>query len=207
MMYQDDTVEAFSEYYYRVRAVDAAGQKGPFSDEAAITTTGHEPLDYPGPEDHRPIGLSPEYGRVLAIDGNPDPYHAWISKPYGGGTKDKPLDVWWQIEFPDKKDAADQGRQDHRRPSGDHSAAEESSGAIVPAGRLENCRRGPGCPARKTSWPRGRSRSRPSGIRIVVPAADLPRSERPEVDGIVRICELLLVLPDGREVSPAAVKK
>ena len=26
------------------------------------------------------------------------------------------------------------------------------------------------------------------------------------MDGIVRICELLLVLPDGREVSPAAVE-
>ena len=42
-MYQDDAVEAFSEYYYRVRAVDAAGQKGPFSDEAAVTTKGREP--------------------------------------------------------------------------------------------------------------------------------------------------------------------
>ena len=28
IMYQDNAVEAFSEYYYRVRAVDAAGQKG-----------------------------------------------------------------------------------------------------------------------------------------------------------------------------------
>ncbi len=45
------------------------------------------------------------------------------------------------------------------------------------------------------------------GIRIVVSAADLPRSDRPDVDGIVRICELLLVLPDGHEVSPVALKQ
>jgi hypothetical protein len=39
-------------------------------------------------------------------------------------------------------------------------------------------------------------------LRVLVPAADLPRSERADVDGIVRICEFLLVLPDGKE-SPA----
>jgi len=36
-----------------------------------------------------------------------------------------------------------------------------------------------------------------------VPAADLPRSERAEVDGIVRICELRIVASDGREVAVA----
>jgi hypothetical protein len=39
-------------------------------------------------------------------------------------------------------------------------------------------------------------------VRIFVPAADLPRSERPEIpDRTVRVCELLLLLPDGREVT------
>jgi hypothetical protein len=37
------------------------------------------------------------------------------------------------------------------------------------------------------------------GLRIFVPAADLPRSQRADVDGIVRLCEVLLILPDGRE--------
>ena len=36
-------------------------------------------------------------------------------------------------------------------------------------------------------------------LRVFVPAADLPRSERADVDGIVRLCELLLILPDGNE--------
>jgi hypothetical protein len=37
------------------------------------------------------------------------------------------------------------------------------------------------------------------GLRVLVPAADLPKSDRTDVDGIVRICELLLILPDGQE--------
>ncbi len=86
-MYQDDTVEPFSEYYYRVCAIDAAGQKGPFSDEAAVTTKGREPQITLGRKITAQSVYAPEYGRVLAIDGDPDPYHAWISKPYGGGTK------------------------------------------------------------------------------------------------------------------------
>ena len=36
-------------------------------------------------------------------------------------------------------------------------------------------------------------------LRVFVPAADLPKSERADLDGIVRICELLLILPDGKE--------
>jgi hypothetical protein len=37
------------------------------------------------------------------------------------------------------------------------------------------------------------------GLRVFVPGADLPKSDRADVDGIVRICELLLILPDGQE--------
>jgi hypothetical protein len=37
------------------------------------------------------------------------------------------------------------------------------------------------------------------GLCVLVPAADLPKSDRADVDGIVRICELLLILPDGQE--------
>jgi hypothetical protein len=203
IMYQDNTVEAFSEYYYRVCAVDAAGQKGPFSDEATVTTTGREPQISLGRKITAQSVYAPEYGRVLAIDGNPDPFHAWISKPYGGGTKEKPLDVWWRIESPGKKTWRIKGV----RIIGDHRE-------IIPLQknlRVELCQAGVWKTVAEVrdaaqkdilaTWPQPLETS---GIRIVVPAADLPRSERPEVDGIVRICELLLVLPDGREVSPAA---
>ncbi len=38
-------------------------------------------------------------------------------------------------------------------------------------------------------------------LRVFVPAADLPRSTDPGTEGIVRICELLLVLPDESETN------
>jgi hypothetical protein len=39
-------------------------------------------------------------------------------------------------------------------------------------------------------------------LRIYVPAADLPRATVPGTpDGVVRVCELMLVLPDGHSVS------
>jgi hypothetical protein len=36
MMYQDDPVRLKTVYYYRVCAMDAAGQRGPFSDEVVV---------------------------------------------------------------------------------------------------------------------------------------------------------------------------
>ncbi len=206
IMYRDNTVEAFSEYYYRVRAVDAAGQKGEFSEEAAVTTSGSQPQIAVGRGITAQSVYAPEYGRVLAIDGNPDPFHAWISKPYGGGSKEKPRDVWWQIEFPGKKLARIKGVRivgDHREiiPLQKNLRVELlAEGAWKTVAEVRNA-------AEKdilARWPKPLAAG---GIRIIVPAADLPKSDRPEVDGIVRICELLLVLPDGREVSPAATHK
>jgi hypothetical protein len=41
-----------------------------------------------------------------------------------------------------------------------------------------------------------------SALRIFVPASDLPKSTLADIpDGVVRVCEVLLLLPDGREVS------
>ncbi|MHB8974995.1 MAG: hypothetical protein ACYC4N_31590, partial [Pirellulaceae bacterium] len=38
-------------------------------------------------------------------------------------------------------------------------------------------------------------------LRVFVPAADLPRSDNLQVDGIVRICELLVTTPQGKELT------
>jgi hypothetical protein len=137
---------------------------------------------------------------VLAIDGDADPYRAWISKPYGGGTKDKPCDVTWEIAFPATKTLVIKGV----RIVGDHrdiiplqknlqvqlrqQGVWKTVATVRDAAQKDIC----------ATWPQP---VEAGGVRIVVPAADLPRSEHPEVDGIVRICELLLVLPDGREVT------
>ena len=42
-------------------------------------------------------------------------------------------------------------------------------------------------------------------VRVFIPAADLPRSPDAGIDGIVRICELMFLLPDGRVAAPLEV--
>jgi hypothetical protein len=201
-MYQDMAVEAFSEYYYRVCAVDAAGQKGAFSDEAAVATKGREPQITLGRKITAQSVFSAEYGRVLAIDGNRDPYHAWISKPYGGRTKAKPLDVWWAIGFPGNKVVRIKGVKIIGDPREIIPRQKNLQVQLRRGGAWKTAAEVRDAPGKDilATWPEPLEAD---GIRIVVPAADLPRSERVDVDGIVRICELLLVLPDGREVSPA----
>ena len=92
-MFADENVEPVKTYYYRVCAVDAAGQRGPFSAEVSIQT---KDLFF---RTSAQSAFAPRYGPDYAVDGDPDPLRAWVSKPYGGGTKEEPLDVWWAIEF------------------------------------------------------------------------------------------------------------
>ena len=203
MMYQDDTVQPGTTYYYRVCAVDTAGQRGPFCAEATVCTK------VPIAAGFRVTAQSvyaPEYGPENAIDGNPDPFAAWISKPYGGGTKDRPLDVWWSIELPAGKEVRLKGLKivgDERDiiPLQRNLQVQVREGAgWKTVGELKNA-------SARTVTVDFSQAVTTAGLRVFVPAADLPKSERADVDGIVRICELLLILPDGREApvvpSPA----
>ena len=195
MMFQDDTVQPGTTYYYRVCAVDTAGQRGPFSLEAAART---KPAAAPGEKVTAQSVYAPEYGPDNAIDGNPDPFAAWISKPYGGGTKDKPLDVWWAIEFPAGKKVRLRGVKiigDDRPviPLQRHLKVQVREGADwKTVGELKDA-------TARTVAVNFPEVVAAEGLRVLVPAADLPRSDRADVDGIVRICELLLILPDGQE--------
>jgi len=202
-MYLDTAVEPTTTYYYRVCAVDATGQKGPFSQEVQATTKTLDPLTTLAMGITAQSVYAPQYGVELAIDGSTDPYFAWISKPYGGGTKEKPQDVWWTFEFPTGKKLALSGVKivgDHReviplqknlqvqaRVQGEWKTVGRTSGATAKDLVIR--------------WPRPVATD---AIRVFVPAADLPQSTRADVDGVVRICELLFVLPDGREVAPIA---
>ena len=202
MMFQDDAVQPATTYYYRVCAVDTAGQRGPFSQEAAVRTKA------PRAAAEKVTAQSvyaPEYAPENAIDGDPDPYAAWISKPYGGGTRGKPLDVWWAIEFPGGRKLQLRGVKivGDDRPvipfQRNLKVQVRAEGGWQTMGELKDA-------TAKTVRIDFTQVVATDALRVLVPAADLPKAERADVDGIVRICELLLILPDGREspvVPPA----
>jgi chitodextrinase len=195
MMFQDNAVQPATTYYYRVCALDAAGQRGPFSQEAAVRTKA------PRAAAEKVTAQSvyaPEYAPENAIDGDPDPYAAWISKPYGGGTKDKPRDVWWAIEFPGAKKLQLRGVKivGDDRPiiplQRNLQIQVRTGGGWETVGELKDA----SVRTVTVDFPQVVTTG---ALRVLVPAADLPKSERADVDGIVRICELLLILPDGKE--------
>jgi len=194
MMFQDNAVQPATAYYYRVCAVDTAGQRGPFSLEAAVRTKAAAAAAKVTAQSV----YAPEYGPDNAIDGNPDPFAAWISKPYGGGTKDKPLDVWWAIEFPAGKKVRLRGVKiigDDRPviPLQRNLKVQVREGADWKTlGELQNA-------TARTVKVDFSEAVAAEGLRVFVPAADLPKSDRADVDSIVRICELLLILADGQE--------
>jgi hypothetical protein len=195
MMFQDDTVQPGTTYFYRVCAVDTAGQRGPFSAEAAVRTKAGPQV--PGKVAAQSV-YAPEYPPENAIDGDPDPFAAWISKPYGGGTQASPLDTWWAIEFAGGKKVQLKGVKiigDDRAviPLQKDLQVQVLEGADwKTAGELKHA-------TDRTVTVLFPHVLSATGLRVFVPATDLPRSERADVDGIVRICELLVILPDGRE--------
>ena len=196
MMYADYSVQPATTYFYRVRAVDTAGQKGPFSEEATATT---KPTVRPICATSASSEFDSLYPADNAIDGYPYPDGAWLSLPYGGGTREKPSDAWWAVEFPrpvalsgvdvvgDERDVipVQRGlRIDYR-----------INGAWETAAEVRNAKER----TIEARWP---APVTTDAVRVYVPAADLPKSTIPGIpDGVVRICELALVLPDGRKVT------
>ena len=187
----DRTVAPRTQHRYRVRAVDAAGQKGPFSEEVSVWTK-----DVSFRTTAQSV-YAPEYGPDNAVDGDPDPYHAWISKPYGGGTKANPADVWWAVEFL-KKPITIKGVKiigDHR----DVIPLQRSLQLQVrQAGAWKTVG---GCKAVvekdiTITFPQSVTTD---NLRVFVPSSELPTSDRADVDGIVRIAELLVITPEGLE--------
>ena len=195
LMYEDSDVQPHTPYYYRVRAVDTAGQPGPFSAEASVRTGAAPP---PPIKATASSVYAPEYGPTGAVDGSLDPLTGWVSQPYGGGTKAAPKDTWIEVELShplqlsgvivvgdDRREIPLQKRLrvDIRDASGWKPAAEvaNATSKTIP------CR-----------WDKPRIAE---AIRVYVPAPDLPKSEQVDIpDGVVRVCELMALLPDGREV-------
>ena len=174
-------------YYYKVRAVDAAGQKGTFSDEVSIRTK-EQALRGTAQSIY-----APEHGADNALD--PAIHRAWVSKQYGGGTKAKPNDVWWAVEFLEKpvtiKGVTIIG--DHRDVIPLQTALQvqvRDNGAWKTVAEVKDAND----KIITVTLPK------PvfvTGLRIFVPAADLPKSpQRADTDGIVRICELRVILAE-----------
>jgi hypothetical protein len=198
MMFFDEMAQPRTTYYYRVCAVDDAGQKGPFSQEAFMRMK----------DPDRPFGsvaaqsiYSCLYGPWNpAMNGIPWQSSPWMSKPYGGGVKDKPLDVWWSVEFPAgttlqlKGVKIVVGAPILRSFLVQVREAEQWK----TMGEVKNAKVG----ETTVAFPRVVA---VHAFRIFVPAAELPKSDRIESDGIVRIDRVLLTLADGKELPPSEV--
>jgi hypothetical protein len=201
MMFQDDTVQPGTTYYYRVCAVDRAGQRGPFSAMASVRT---KELVTPLARASASSVYAPEYGPDNAIDGDPDPFAAWISKPYGGGTKDQPREVWWAVDFSARRTLQLKGVKlvgDEREviPLQKSLQIQVRDGAgWKTVAQLKEA-------TTKTVTLLFSEVVTTDALRVFVPPGELPQSARADVDGIVRICELLFLLPDGRESALGAL--
>jgi hypothetical protein len=201
-MFTDNTVPPDTLYYLKVRAVDSAGQKGAFSDEVSIRTKG---AFLPGWKVTAQSVYAPEYAPELALNGDSDPFRAWISKQYGGGTKAQPQAVWWAVELL-KETITIKGVKiigDHRDVIPLQKKLQvqvREGGGWKTVGELKDA-------TTKDATIVFAQPVTTDILRVFVPAADLPKSENADVDGIVRICELLVLLPGGGEVTVDAVSK
>ena len=200
LMFLDQSVKPHTTYYYRVLPVDASGSKGDPSDEVSITTGPPDPLTELARGISAQSVFAPEYATELAIDGSSDPYFAWIAKPHGGGTAAAPQDVWWQIELPTGRSLTLQGVVivgDNREVIPIQKSVQVE---VRKDGKWEQVGTVRDATTRTLTVPFSGPVTA-DGLRIVVPAADLPHSDDPALDGIVRICELRLITGEGREVS------
>lgn len=202
LMYEDQTVAAETDYFYRVRALDRAGQTGPFSEEAFVRT-GAAPPPTLAIGARASSVYAPEYGATRAIDGSEDPSAAWISKPYGGGSLGNPSEAWLELDFPDALTL--QGLTivgDHRDvipvQPGLQVDVRTAFGWVTKNTVAGNTQRD-----LRFLWDKPEA---VSGVRLRVVPELLPKSERPDIpDGVVRIVEVLGVLPDGVELPLAEI--
>ncbi len=192
LMYEDDQIQPFTSYFYRVCAVDRLWQKGPFSAEASVRTGAPPP---PPVKATASSVYAPEYPAVGAFDGDTDPYTGWISKPFGGGSREAPTDVWLSVELPRPLKLKGVVYCGDDRPvipilKGFQIQARQGD-RWVTVGSVA------GASSRVVTlqWPEV---VETGSLRFLVPAKDLPLDD--PAGGVARVCELKLILSDGAEV-------
>jgi len=191
--YMDETVEPETIYYYKVCAVDAAGQRSEFSPEVSIRTK--QPILGDNVTSIAQSDYAPEYSAENLIDGSSI---CWISKQYGGGTKEKPLDIWWQAEF-SKNPISIKGL----KIIGDKRTEVAQIGSCLLQMRI-------GGVWKEVAGVKGAKGGEieivldkpiiSDGIKLIFPAGDLPFHNDAVQNGIVRVNEIRLILPDGKEM-------
>ena len=236
--FADKTVKPATTYYYKVRAVDSAGQKGAFSQEALVTTkdtlwecTAQSTRDmvtdapqYREPDWGVPAGwkidpknprgpgsvygndpvynpaasMEGDYSSGKALDGDTTDYESWKSRPYGGGTKEKPLDVWWAVEFR-KKPVSIAGVRVIGSSRKDMPVLKTFEIQIRGNGGWETVKSVTNTGMNDIRVEFGKIVTC-AGLRIFVKSADLPKAEPPSPwDGTVTICEVTFLQSDGTE--------
>jgi len=266
-MYVDETVTTNVTYYYRICAIDSAGNAGPYSYEVSGRVNRNELFIRPGEGERQftksitvTIDSSSEKGNIIrytldgsrptrysilytapfeltetttvraalfasnqertlwmaestflkgavakaqsgwspaqfAIDGN----HrwAWVSAPWGGGTKQQPNDVWLAVEFPNRIKVQGlvivwDSRPGIPRP--EHYLVQYSAGK---GWQLATEIQGSSEPTKRIVWDEP---IETDAVRLYFPGDDLPNSDNAKLNGMVRVSELLFVLPDGTEI-------
>jgi hypothetical protein len=141
-----------------------------------------------------------QYQGDMAIDGVYATGSQWVSKPYGGGKKGDPRDVWLGVNLPEETEisgvviAGDDRdmmpvQKDFRVFIRQNESLLEVENVII---RQDT--------AIKNYYEVNFAESLfADGIMIWFDGDDLPKSELPDQDGLVRICELMLLTPDGEK--------
>ena len=201
LMFPDDTVQPATTYFYKVRAVDAAGQKGPFSMETSVRTKDPATATPSEVKASASSVYASQYAPENAIDGEPDPYTAWISASWGGGSREQPGDTWLVIQLPRKLKLkgtvyyGDQRGEIPVLPSFQIQVRQDqqwTTAANVTAATAKVV---------TNTWPQV---IETDALRFFVAGKDLPAND--PAGGVVRVCELSVLLPDGTEASLADLK-
>ena len=142
-----------------------------------------------------------QYNPAMAVDGSHDSGSSWVSLPYGGLSKNSPADVWLGINLPQNtriKGISIIGDNRKEIPILENfKIYSRLNGKMSLSGEFKNG--GIKMTPKNSFKIVFANEVNTDGILFCVNGADLPKSDNIEQDGIVRVSELLLIMPDGSE--------
>jgi len=140
------------------------------------------------------------YGAAMAIDGTKN--SQWVSKQYGGKTRENPADVWLGVNLAEDtklKGLVLVGDEREMMPiQKDFKVFLRHNKTLV---EVENPTVTADSTIKNYYYVDFGENKTADGIMIYVNKEDLPKSKLPEQDGLVRIKELLMITPEGEELT------